>query len=130
MLLSPLSTYLILLATYEGSDAKTKTELEDVLYLNNNLTASDLYTFSQSFSSHKDKSNRLNITNPMSKTQHFQVNKSYKNLIFILYKTSIESINFSQKRHALNIINNWVSEHTNQNIKNIISSQDINKKAN
>ena len=129
LFLSPLSTYMALLVTYEGADGKTQREFESVLHLDKNISTGNFSSLSKQLTKSIGKTNTLNITSALWLDTDFQVKESYNNKLSKLNIADTQTLDFSRKTSASNTINKWVSDRTNNKIKNIISPKDISKRS-
>jgi serpin B len=122
---SPLSIDLALLMAYEGAMSETKSEFEKVLYLDKNIKYNDVSDFISDIKKWNDSSNYTNISNAIWIQNKFKIEKDYQNTIKNKYSSDIFTIDFSNSDKSALKINNWVSEKTNNLIKEIISPNDI-----
>lgn len=122
---SPLSTYLALLIAYEGANSETKAEFNKVLHIDQPDLLKEIKSFSSELISWKDTSNYLNISNAIWAQEKFNIEKSYIDKVQNNYLADVRSVDFRKKDRAASEINQWVSDNTNDLIKQIVSSGDI-----
>jgi serpin B len=123
---SPLSIDIALLMAYEGARTETKSEFEKVLHIDGNFKQSEAINFISNLKKWNDSSNYMNISNAMWIKDKFKIRTDFQNTIQTKYSADIFSIDFSKREKSAFQINNWVSEKTNNLIKNIVSPGDIN----
>lgn len=123
---SPFSTYLALMIAYEGTRSNTKNEFDKVLHIENPYLLNDLEGFSSNLVTWQDSSNFLNISNAIWIQDKYKIESTYLNNVQ-KYDADVKSIDFIKKQEAVFEINNWVSEKTNNLIKNILNPNDINE---
>lgn len=117
--------------SYAGAKGNTSSELKDLLAYNIN----DVEMFKQAerylstFFDVKNNTNyTLNLANKIyPKMDNFSLNKNYADLIKKYFKVDLQPLNFTDKKAAANIVNQWVSSQTANKIKNILSPDLINK---
>jgi len=129
---SPLSIDLALLMAYEGAKADTRTEFEKVLHLNMpDQNYNDVYfDFITNLTRFIDKSNQLSISHALWIRDGFKIVHNYQDIIQNKYAADVLSIDFSDRDNSSLKINNWVSERTENLIKEIITPGDINNLTN
>jgi len=123
---SPLSTYLALMIAYEGARSETKHEFDEILHINTPDLLDDIESYYSNLITWKDSSNFLNISNAIWIQDKYKILSTYPSNIQ-KYKADLRSVDFSKKNETVSEINNWVSEKTNNLIKNIVSTNDINE---
>jgi len=77
-----------------------------------------------------DKSNRLSISNAIWVQDGFRIGSDYRDIIQNKYSAEVFSIDFSDTDNTSLKINNWVSERTENLIKEIVAPGDINNLTN
>jgi len=124
---SPLSTYLALMIAYEGAHSDTKHEFDKVLHIDSPYLLNDIEGFSSNLTTWKDSSNFLNISNAIWIQDKYRVESTYQSNVQKKYAADVRSVDFINKQETVSKINYWVSEKTNNLIKNIVSADDINE---
>ena len=124
LFLSPLSTYYALLSAYEGSKNQTKKAFENVLGLKNSEFSKNDTFYLLGIT---DSLSGLSVSNAVWLDTHFQIEDNFNNAVSSKYQTDIKNIDFNNTQQAVNNINDWVAQNTNQLIKDIISPSDVNK---
>lgn len=123
LLLSPISTYYILLMMSKGAKGKTEQELERVLYLDETFFLKrDLYN---QFSSKSDNDYGLQISNCVWVDNNLKIKKRYKNIVSGQYLTDLQKIDFTNKSSVIDEINNWSNEKTKGKITKITEPEDL-----
>jgi serpin B len=123
--ISPWSTYIALSIAYEGARIETKVEFENVLHINNRDLHKKLIEYATSLNRKSNKS-YLDIANAIWIQNKFPIDTSYIRLIQDQYSADVKSVDFLYKAKVVKDINNWVSEKTNEKIKEILSQNEIN----
>ncbi|XP_017064844.1 serine protease inhibitor 88Ea [Drosophila eugracilis] len=124
---SPFSTYNALLLAYFGSSAATESELAQVLKLGW-ATSKDQVVSAYTISKVKDKMRSrqspltLSSVNRIFVDKLVQVNKTFE----IILHNEIEKIDFKyQPENSLSLINDWIANKTYDQIRDMLSSDDI-----
>ena len=123
-LISPLSIYLALSMVYNGADNATKDSIANTLQMSgidiaslNSVCLSLLSQFPQ-----EDNKVQLSIANSIwYKQNSYQPFPSFLNTVQSNYDASVLTLNFDDPS-AVNTINNWVAQKTNNKITTIIQS--------
>jgi len=123
-LISPLSIYLALAMVYNGADNATKDSIANTLQMSgidiaslNAVCQSLLLQFPQ-----EDNKVQLSIANSIWYRQNsYQPFSSFLNTVQSNYDASVRPLNFDDPS-AVNTINNWVAQKTNNKIPTIIQS--------
>lgn len=121
ILLSPLSTYYALLMAYEGAEGKTKEEFEKVLDLQKESTQ----TMDSFLSALNDKQQYYQISNAIWTDNNLVVKETYKKTLARNYSSGIMQTDFKNKETAVSVINGWITEKTNDKIREVINSSNI-----
>ena len=111
LFLSPLSTYYALLSAYEGSKNQTKKEFENVLGLKNSEFSKNDTFYLLGIT---DSLSGLSVSNAVWLDTHFQIEDNFNNAVSSKYQTDIKNIDFNNTQQAVNNINDWVAQNTNQ----------------
>ncbi len=123
-LISPLSIYLALSMVYNGADNATKDSIAKTLELSG-IDIATLNSVCQSLLSQfpkEDNKVQLSIANSIwYKQTSYQPFPSFLNTVQNNYNASVRPLNFDD-RSAVNTINNWVAQKTDNKIPNIIQS--------
>ncbi|MBU1008304.1 serpin family protein [Candidatus Dependentiae bacterium] len=116
-LFSPYSIYTALAMPYAGAQGDTEKEMSNVLHI----------TLSQNQFHHANakltkalSQNNLSIANKIFIQQDFPILPKFANIMTSQYNSGSESVDFSQQDITANLINHWVSQETQNNIKKII----------
>lgn len=123
-LISPLSIYLALSMVYNGADNATKDSIAKTLELSG-IDIVTLNSVCQSLLSQfpkEDNKVQLSIANSIwYKQTSYQPFPSFLNTVQNNYDASVRPLNFDDPS-AVNTINNWAAQKTNNKISNIIQS--------
>lgn len=121
IMISPLSISIALAMTYNGANGDTKAEMENVLHLNGltpeeiNFSYQSLILALQSL----DEDVVFKIANAIFYTTDFSVKPDFIQTNKTYYDAEIEQLDFLSPE-ALETINGWVAEKTNNKIQKII----------
>jgi len=123
-LISPLSIYLALSMVYNGADNATKDSIAKTLELSG-IDIATLNAVCQSLLSQfpkEDNKVQLSIANSIWYRQNsYQPFPSFLNTVQNNYDASVQPLNFDNPT-AVNTINNWVAQKTNNKIPKILES--------
>jgi serine protease inhibitor len=123
-LISPLSIYLALSMVYNGADNATKDSIAKTLELSG-IDIATLNAVCQSLLSQfpkEDNNVQLSIANSIwYKQTSYQPFPSFLNTVQSNYDASVRPLNFDDPS-AVNTINNWVAQKTNNKIPKILES--------
>jgi serpin B len=123
LMVSPYSAALALAMTYNGANGETKTAMENALRLNG-LTIEEINVNYQQITEallSLDSQVELAIANSIWYRNNFSVLQEFLNTNRNFYLAEIAGLDFSSS-NAKNIINNWVSNKTNNRIPSIIDN--------
>jgi serpin B len=128
---SPVSLYEAMLMVSEGANGSTFKELERITHLN---TRKEYRQWSQHFLNVakriSEENTRFNISmkvaNRLYADEKFQLNQEFNNDLEKYYHSPLEQVNFSEKEKSAKQINAWISNQTNNIIKDILKAKDIN----
>jgi serpin B len=120
---SPYSISIALAMAYEGARGKTQEEIQAVFHFpiddnaRRNAFAEIYYEINK-----KDEVYALSTANALWAEKDYQFLPEYFNLIDKYYGGKVTNLNFVREPEASRLtINNWVEEHTNNRIKDLIS---------
>lgn len=123
LLLSPLSTYYILLMAYEGAKEKTKQEFEKVLYLRS--PKSSMQKYFGSFPNDSNSYGGFEMNNAVWLDKNLQTESKYENAVSEKYFSELKRTDFSNPTSAISAINQWVSDNTNGRIREIVNDKNV-----
>lgn len=121
ILLSPLSTYYALLMAYEGSKGETREEFEKILH----LQTGSRKTMNSLLSPLNDNQQGYPIFNAIWTDNNLVVKETYKKTLARNYSSGIMQTDFKNKETAVSVINGWITEKTNDKIREVINSSNI-----
>ena len=123
-LVSPFSAETVLAFAQSGCKGESAEEIRNALHLPNKdkvesalksllpkFQSSDLYTL--------HTANKLYIKN------NFVIKDEFKHAASVVYQTHPESVDFTKSVEAAKTINDWVGDHTNNKIRDLINSGDL-----
>ncbi|MDD4108800.1 MAG: serpin family protein [Prolixibacteraceae bacterium] len=123
IMISPLSISVALAMAYNGADGDTKNEMRETMELNGlsteeiNASYKMLIKALQSL----DKDVVFQIANSIFYADEFTVKSPFLSINEDIYNAEVQKLNFSLPS-SVNIINDWVSDKTNQKIQKIIET--------
>lgn len=121
VLISPLSVNSALAMTLNGADNETKSQMEAVLGLPLDELNTEILKYTTALNSNELAT--LNIANSIwVKNGDFKVNNDFLQAIVNYYNADVFKEDFNSE--TLEKINNWVSQNTNEMIKNILDRID------
>jgi serpin B len=128
---SPLSLYQAMLMVGEGADGETFKQFQLITHLE---TKKDYQQWSLGFlndtKENFEKNRRfnisLNVANRLYADKNFDLNKEFNEKLEKYYHSQLELINFKEKEKSANRINQWISNQTNNIIKNVLKPKNIN----
>jgi len=122
IMVSPLSVSLALAMTYNGANGETKTAMEKTLKVYGltpediNASYHDLVEALKSL----DPEVLLEIANAIFYREDFIVENDFVTINQHYYNAEVTPLDFGAEEAALETINGWVADHTNQKIKTIL----------
>ncbi len=122
IMVSPLSVSLALAMTYNGANRETKTAMEETLKLHG-LTTEEINTSYQTLGTalkSLDSKVVLEIANAIYYREGFQVEPDFITTNESYYDAEVSPLNFTSP-DAVDVINNWVADKTNDKIETIIN---------
>ncbi len=121
IMISPLSISVALAMAYNGADGDTKTEMEQAMKLNG-LTKEEInasYQMLIDALQSLDEDVIFEIANAIFYANGFSVKPAFLSTNQDIYDAEVQNLNFSSPS-AVETINNWVAEKTNDKIEKII----------
>lgn len=122
--LSPYSMHTALGMTYEGASGKTADEMEEAL----NLPFDDKVRLPAFADLHEklnsDRTVELRTANALWPQENFPFYENYLETIKTHYLARIESLDYSNPDVAVQRINEWAAEHTENKIKEVLKDLD------
>jgi serpin B len=126
--ISPFSVSTALAMSLIGAQNQTAEQIKQLLDLKSNksqiLEMFDDYLKTLSMLNKSDLI--LNVANKIYAKDGFKINQDFVNNLVKNFRSEIELIDFSKPSESAMTINNWVSNHTNNKIKNIIDPASLN----
>jgi serine protease inhibitor len=125
IMISPFSVSMALAMTYNGADGATKTAMENTLRLNGLNTDEININFKQITQAllELDPKVDLSIANSIWYRNNFSVLQNFIDVNRNFYNAEISPLDFNSPT-AIQTINNWASENTNNKIPQIIQNID------
>lgn len=120
---SPYSIFVALSMAYEGARGNTATEMQKVLNVIQNDSAT-LGSFGRIYNllNQNQKGYTINTANAFWAHQDYEFLKEYLVLLENFYMAEANELDFSKNVKAANTINNWIEEQTHDKIKDMIQS--------
>lgn len=123
LLFSPLSLHTVLSLLSQGSVRSTLEDLTHVLNITN-VNARNNYK-SLITDINNVKGITLDMANKIYVKDNYKLNDEFKNIAVNNYFADVENINFVDNVNAANSINKWVESKTDNEIKDLIQSDDL-----
>jgi len=123
--ISPLSISMALGMTYNGAEGETENAMRTVLGYEN-LTDEQInanYASLIHLLTNRDENVQMTIANSIWIREGFPVQQDFIDLNKKYFNARVDNLDFSSSE-AVEIINNWVSQNTNNNIEKIINKID------
>jgi serine protease inhibitor len=123
IMISPLSISVAFAMAYNGADKDTKTEMEKAMKLKGLTTEqiNNSYKMLIKALQSLDEKVVFELANAIFYADGFTVKPDFLNINKTVYDAEVEKLNFSSQA-AVDRINNWVSEKTNDKITKIIEN--------
>ncbi|XP_031788262.1 serpin B4-like [Nasonia vitripennis] len=126
-IISPLASYLLLSMTVNGADDDTESQIRKALHLPKDEPQS-----SQGFRSLIDSLNsvadfELSVLSKIVISKTFNINPEFQSILENSFRNKPELLDFSNKSEVVETVNTWCEENTKNNIRQIVSYNDINK---
>jgi serpin B len=127
---SPLSLYQAMLMVGEGADGNTFTEFERITHLKTKEAYRDwslsfLNDVKKNFKDNRQFNISLNVANRLYADNDFDLDDEFNKNLEKYYQSQLELIDFSEKEKSAEKINKWISNQTNNIIKNVLKANDI-----
>lgn len=125
LFISPYSIFTALAMTYEGAKGNTAVEMADVLKIPQDNDSfhnyvDDLYT-----NLNKNDTYTISTANALWIKDNYPILDSYLSTVESYYHATSQSVDFSNPVEASEIINQWVENHTNGLIKDLVPPEAI-----
>ena len=118
---SPYSIYSCLSMTAAGAQGDTLAEMTKVLGLPSNLTKlSDALT-----ANNASLRDHLKVANSLWIAPQFVIRPDFRQTVEDHFHAHVTSLDFSSPPTAVNTINHWIAENTNQKITNLLKENDL-----
>jgi serine protease inhibitor len=111
-----------------GAKGVTAQELKNVLDLSSVKDDQLLEmnrNYSETLSALNNENLLLNMANKIYSKKDFQINERYKTNLVAYFQSEIQSLDFNKPVESAAIMNDWISNKTNNRIQNIIDSKSI-----
>ncbi|XP_078044374.1 serine protease inhibitor 3/4 isoform X4 [Augochlora pura] len=127
LIMSPLSAAVVLAMAAYGAGGQTEKQLKTALHspTPDNFAVTGYQELITALNSVTE--NTLSLANKAFVNNKFSLKPTYQALTENYFKSKTELVDFAQSSQAANTINSWVSEKTNNRIKDIITSGDVNQ---
>ena len=131
VLYSPFSLHTALSMTYFGSPASSTTnrELANLLGMDNAYSTDYSTNYLQLLNRYDGLRNSHSATvrfaNKIYSDDSFEIKRDFLDLLNIFFRTSQDQVDFSQSSRAVEKINNFVRDKTNNLITNLLSPSDV-----
>ena len=123
---SPYSIFTALAMTYEGAKEETAIEMKDILNVEQDNTSFHTYMRNiYDVLNKEDSDYDISTANALWVKENFHLLETYLSIIRDYYGGEATEVDFSNPAEAAAIINEWVEEHTNNLIKDLITEDTI-----
>lgn len=127
---SPLSLYEAMLMVAEGATGNTLTELQRITHLQtreaHRAWSTDFLNDAKAIAKDNRKFNvSLNIANRLYADDDFDLDEQFSQNLEKYYQSQLELIDFSKAAESAERINQWITNQTNNVIKNMLKASDI-----
>jgi serpin B len=127
---SPLSLYQAMLMVGEGANGDTFTEFERITHLKTKTeyrewSSGFLNDIKNNLKANRQNNISLNIANRLYADDDFDLDKKFNQILEKFYQSQLELIDFNEKQKSVDRINQWISNQTNNLIKNVLKASDI-----
>lgn len=117
---SPYSIFTALAMTYEGAKGNTASEMADVLKIPQDNESFHNYVESLYTYLNKNDSYTISTANALWIKENYEILDTFLSTVESYYHATSQSIDFSDPIQASEIINQWVEDHTNNLIKDLV----------
>lgn len=124
-MVSPYSAEAVLALAQSGAKDETAQEIKTALHLPSQEKIEAAIKSLQPTLRQNDRY-LLQTANKIYVKNNFTVNEDFKKLASDVFDANLENIDFEKKAEAANTMNQWVEEHTNNKIKNLIDQDQLN----
>ncbi|KAF5306579.1 hypothetical protein FQR65_LT07306 [Abscondita terminalis] len=122
----PMSAEIVLSMVHAGAKKRTAEQLAKGLSLPDSVTKiKSMMDVIIPELKGESKVSTLITVNKMYVSDDFKINQNYETTVTDVFKSTIESVDFKKADQAVSKINNWVSETTNEYIKDLIQINDV-----
>jgi serpin B len=127
---SPLSLYEAMLMVGEGANGNTFTELERITHLKSKEAYREwslgfLNDAKKNVKENGQYNISLNIANRLYADDDFELDDEFNKNLEKYYQSQLELIDFSDAQKSADRINKWISNQTNNIIKDVLKAKDI-----
>ena len=135
--MSPLSISTALTIIYFGAKNETAQQLKEALELSH-LSDEEIIKINEEYQKNikgrmftergivdPDKST-IKIANKLYTKEGFEINKDFLDLASKNFQSEVESVDYSRPNEAAEKVNRWISEQTNDKIKNVVTEDSFN----
>lgn len=124
ILISPFSVFNAFAMLYPGSDGQTQAIISQTMHFEKNIQRflDEMVQVQDSFEPIRDfEKPALNIANSVWVQQGYPILESYLDILQAYFQSEIRSVDFTDSVKTANEINQWVSDKTQDKIKEIIN---------
>ncbi|CAL7940869.1 unnamed protein product [Xylocopa violacea] len=123
LITSPLSAAVVLAMAAYGARGETENQFKKVLHLPSANGESGYQALIDNLNSVQE--NILLLANRMFTAENLIVKPTYKDLLETYFRSTAQAVDFTKPQYAADTINGWVEQNTNELIKNLIKSDDL-----
>lgn len=126
MIVSPFSVASALALLSQAADGNTFNEIKEALHLNESKS-----TIANEFQEHYELlklgggNASVSVVNQIYVPKDFQINRNFQEVAVDKFQSGVQSVDFSKRIEAAEIINRFVEENTNGKIKDFFKAEDL-----
>merc|ERR1711936_109776 len=128
--MSPLSIHTAMAMLMYGAEEYSKEQLKTALGLQDVGKREHMVGLKQlqdEYENLNDENVTLNIVNAIFGAQDLKIKPAFLNLIKNQFRAEIDTLDFSDKKHAVKTINGWVANKTNDLITKLVSEEGLDR---
>jgi len=124
---SPYSIFVALSMAYEGAEGITAKEMADVLNIEQDNESFHYYMRALHEYFNENSEYKIRTANALWVSNNLKLQNIYLNIMNDYYKAHTQNVDFTDRIETAELINQWISNQTNNLIKDVIDSSFINE---
>lgn len=126
LIVSPFSIWSVMLLAAEGASSRTYDQIKRALFLPNDLRESQsMYKNVEKLLSTNRSGIELSVNQGLFTHSRYHVQPSYAYKLTNEYEATYLPVNFQERDEAAKIINDYLSDRTNGQIKDVVNADDL-----